>query len=179
SEVQNEYFFTSKDTDEMKISDLISDIMLEWNTMNYCFEMELRSKLLEFFTRILRHLYSNGFISEVGTIRPEVKKAIVYVTDNYSTVSEKELARICHLSYNYFSYLFKKTIGKSFKDYLLDIKIFQAEKMLLSTEKSITDIAQETGFSTTSHFISQFKKKNGITPAKFKKEFTGNEQARS
>lgn len=171
SEVKNEYVFTASETEAIKAQALIQDIIQEWNNMQYGFEPAIRSKLLDFFVRILRHLHKVGTIGEVTDIRPEIKAAIIYIADNFATVTEHELASICHLSYNYFSHIFKKSLGKSFKEYLLDIKIRQAEKLLLSTDKTITEIAHMTGFSTTSHFISQFKNKKNITPVKYKKVF--------
>ncbi len=171
SEIHNEYLFTECLLNDLSIGKLLSDIMEEWNKMEYGFDLIIKSRLLEFFSVVLRYLKSENLITDTTNIRPEIKDAIIYISNNYSSISEKEISKICHLSYNYFSYLFKYATGKTFKDYLLDTKIRQAEKLLLSTAKSITEISQETGFSTTSHFISQFKKKSGITPAKFRKIF--------
>ena len=100
---------------------------------------------------------------------PDIKKAILYTMEHYQTVTEKEVADLCGLSYHYFSHLFRRTAGRSFSDYLSSLRISEAEKMLLSTEKSITDIAVETGFSTTSYFISRFRMEKGVTPARYRK----------
>ncbi len=169
SETQNEYFFNENESNKLKADNLLTSIANEWESMNYGFELAIKSYLLEFFTRVLRFLHNQNVTSKTAGINPEIRKAIVYLTNNYATVSEKELADICHLSYNHFSYLFKKSVGKSYKDYLLDTKLREAEKLLLTTEKSITDIAQELNFSSSSHFITQFKKKKGSSPAKFRK----------
>ncbi len=169
SEVQNEYFFTEEEATVLHAKRLLTEILKEWQSMDYGFELAIKSMLLEFFWRVLRYLRRHDSVAETTVIKPEIKKAILYLTDRYATVNEKEVADLCHLSYPHFSYLFKKTIGKNFKDYLLDLKIRQAEKLLLSTEKSVTEIAQDMNFSTASHFITQFKKKTGITPQKFRK----------
>lgn len=169
SEVQNEYFFTEDEANVLQAKRLLTEILKEWQSMDYGFELAIKSMLLEFFWRVLRYLRRHGSVAETAAIKPEIKKAILYLTDRYATVTEKEVADLCHLSYHHFSYLFKKSIGKNFKDYLLDLKIRQAEKLLLSTEKSVTEIAQDINFSTASHFITQFKKKTGITPQKFRK----------
>ena len=71
---------------------------------------------------------------------------------------------------NHFSYIFKKTLGKSFTDYITLLKIQEAEKLLLSTEMSITDIAYQVGFSSASHFISRFREQKKITPKQFKEK---------
>lgn len=170
SEERNGYVFKFDQADEIQIRSLLKKVMQEWNEMNYGFELAIRSLLLDFFLRVLRQrLHNNDIVYNMNKISPAIQSAIIYVANNFTTITEYEISKLCHLSYNYFSYLFKKTMGKSFKDYLLDTKLYHAEKLLLSTNKSITEIALEIGFSTTSHFISLFKKKNGTTPAKFRK----------
>lgn len=169
SEITDAHIFERDKTTEMGTHSLMKDIMQEWDEMEFGFETAIRSKLLELFVHVLRYLHKDGSIYPLKNVAPEIQTAIFYIAEHFATVTEQELANICHLSYTYFSYLFKKTIGKSFKKYLNDTKIYQAEKLLLSTPKTITEISQETGFSTTSHFIAQFKKKNGTSPAKFKK----------
>ena len=169
SELRDAHIFERDKTTEMGIHSLVQDIMQEWEQMHFGFEMVIRSQLLELFVYVLRCLHKDCSIYPLKKVGPEIQTAIFYIAEHFATVTEQELANICHLIYTYFSYLFKKTIGKSFKKYLNDTKIYQAEKLLLSTKKTITEISQETGFSTTSHFIAQFKKKNGTSPAKFKK----------
>lgn len=169
SETKDAYVFEHYETVEMKIHSLLLYIIQEWNKMDIGFETVIRSQILKFFIYILRYLNKNHRIYLSNNISPEIQTALLYISDHYATVTEQELANICHLSYNYFSYLFKENTGKSFIKHLNDTKIYHAEKMLLSTQKTITEISQETGFATDSHFISQFRKKNGTTPAKFRK----------
>ncbi|MBR2948899.1 MAG: helix-turn-helix transcriptional regulator [Lachnospiraceae bacterium] len=92
-----------------------------------------------------------------------------FISENYNTITEKDAADHCNLSYHHFSFAIKQLMGKNFSEYLTSIKIKEAEKMLLTTDHSITDIAYETGFSNVSHFISRFRQYKGITPAKFRK----------
>lgn len=169
SETENGYFFSPEETASLEILPLIERISKEWTKMEYGFELAIKSAVLELFSKILRHLKSTNSLTKPESISPDMKKAIEYINQNFSTVTENQIAEFCHLSRNHFSFLFKKTFGKTYKDYLFDVKILQAEKMLLSTDKSITQIAFETGFSSASHFIDNFKSKNGITPAKFRK----------
>jgi AraC-like DNA-binding protein len=99
-----------------------------------------------------------------------IKKALVYITENYETATLEAVARYCGLSYNHFSASFKRIIGRSFTDYLDLIRINEAERLLLSTDNSVTDIAFSCGFSSSSHFISRFKSQKGITPGQFRKK---------
>ncbi|MBR5057184.1 MAG: helix-turn-helix transcriptional regulator, partial [Clostridiales bacterium] len=57
-----------------------------------------------------------------------------------------------------FSRFFRHALGQTFSDYLLYVRLTEAEKLLITTSKSISQIALDTGFSTSSYFITQFKK---------------------
>ena len=92
------------------------------------------------------------------------------MSEHYAEITEQEVAQYCNLSYHHFSRLFKKETGQSFKEYLVGLKISEAEKMLLTTQKSITEISQATGFTTSSYFSATFKRKHGITPTVFRRK---------
>lgn len=81
------------------------------------------------------------------------------------------MAALCHMSYSYFSRMFKKVVHRSFREYLNYIRISKSELLLATTDLSITDIAMQTGFSTSSYFIQQFKLYKKISPKQFRKKF--------
>lgn len=66
-------------------------------------------------------------------------------------------------------------MGKSFNDYVTLMRINEAEKLLLSTDKSITEIAMCCGFSSSSHFVSRFGQYKQITPGQFRKKLRKSE----
>ena len=59
----------------------------------------------------------------------------------------------------------------SFNDYLNHIRIREAEKLLISTTFSVTEIASSVGFCTTSYFIKQFKEHLQISPKQYRKNY--------
>ena len=63
---------------------------------------------------------------------------------------------------------FKKMMNMSIFEYILEYRLSQALFLLNNTNRSITEIALQTGFSTTSYFISIFKKKMSLTPFEYK-----------
>mgnify|MGYP003296011420 CR=1 FL=1 len=67
-----------------------------------------------------------------------------------------------------FSGYFKKITGKSFNEYLNYIRIYKAKRMLVDSEKNISEIAYDIGFSTPSYFINCFRAQTGITPMAYK-----------
>lgn len=165
------YFYSKEETADTQIGELVNEIISEWKQMEYGFELAIRSAILKIFRIIIKIHRKNGESGEnLKFITPEMKNAIAYIGENYSTVTEKEVADACNFSYNYFSRIFKDTVGKSFRDYILELRVNQAEKMLLSTNLSVTEIAEKTGFSSISHFIVRFKEVKGMTPNSYRKK---------
>ena len=68
------------------------------------------------------------------------------------------------------SRMVKTLTGINFKKYLGDLCIERAKDLLLSTEMSVADVAQRSGFSSTSYFIKVFKESEGTTPSRFRSE---------
>lgn len=154
-----------KNTD---IEGLLFEIMNEWQMQSPAYELVIRANLLKLFSGIIRYWHENNILSNEIKITDTLKAALMYIEENFDTATEAETAKYCHVSYNHFSFLFKKAIGKSFSEYITFLRLCKAEKLLLSTDKSITDIAIEVGFSTASYFISKFKSYKGITPRQFR-----------
>ncbi len=150
---------------------LANEIMSEWNGKKPAYELIIRANILKIFSEILR---SNYDLPEI-LLTDSMKIAISYIHRNFGSATEADAARESGLSYNHFSYAFKKAFGKSFNDYLTQIRLREAEKLLILTDKSITEIAYDTGFSTASHFILRFKEAKQITPAKFRKRLAERE----
>ena len=80
-----------------------------------------------------------------------------------------QMAMLCHLSPSYFSRLFLREFGQSYSSYLLQSRIKWAKELLMTTDKDINEIATLVGFSDSGHFIRNFKKFEGTTPARFRK----------
>ena len=86
-------------------------------------------------------------------------------------VSLNVLAHEFHLNAQYISQLFKSEIGVGFLTYLTNIRIEHAKKLLLSTDDAISDISDQCGYNDYRVFTKVFKKKEGITPSQFRRDF--------
>lgn len=99
-----------------------------------------------------------------------MQTALDFISENYSDdIKASEVAKKCNLSYSYFSRIFKQYMKKSFTEYLNYVRITNAEKLLISGNYSITEIAGLCGFTTSSYFIQQFKQFKHMSPKQFKK----------
>jgi len=104
----------------------------------------------------------------------QIYKAIRYINKNFgSAVDARELSLMVNMSYSYFSRCFKKITGKSFKEYLNEVRINRAEHLLMTTDLSVTEVAMECGYNNVSYFITVYKALKKRTPLCNKKAAEG------
>ncbi|MDI1323464.1 MAG: AraC family transcriptional regulator [Algoriphagus sp.] len=95
-----------------------------------------------------------------------------YVLKNFKEkIMLEEVAEMANLSVSAFSRYFKTRVNKSFSDFLSDVRISHACKLLHEEEMNISEISFECGFFTLSNFNKQFKDRTGKTPLAFKKDY--------
>jgi len=98
-----------------------------------------------------------------------VDNVIRIIDESYfKDINVNDISNAVHLSYSYLSRLFKKHTGNTINAYLNEIRLRKAQKLILCSNKSIAQIASETGFSSEHYFCTQFKKFFGISPGKFR-----------
>ena len=165
--------FPSHKIDNTDLPNAFAEIEQEFTSGKYGFELSVKLNIFKIFLYIVREYEKNGNLvsSSINeNIAQHLCNVLDYMETNYADqISMKQAAEMCYMSYNYFSRVFRKFIGKSFNEYLIDIRLWHAKKLLISSNISITEIAQNTGFGTTSYFIEAFKKHTGATPMRFKK----------
>lgn len=72
----------------------------------------------------------------------------------------------------YFQRIFKAKTGKSPHEYLLNLRMTHARRLLLTTKLSVRAVAVSCGFPSISHFNAVFKKQNGVSPMVFRRQNT-------
>ena len=75
------------------------------------------------------------------------------------------------MSTSYFSRFFNSAVGMGFTEYLTFVRITEGERLIVSTDMSITDISSRVGFSNPSYFITQFRKQFKVSPKKYRQQF--------
>lgn len=99
-----------------------------------------------------------------------LSKARKFIEQNYSeNITVKTIAEHCNISETHLYRIFKNSLSTTPNDYLLDIRISAARKLLCNTNLSICEITFACGFNSQSYFADCFKRKNSISPSKFKK----------
>lgn len=99
----------------------------------------------------------------------KMKKAIEYIKDNYAT--DLNMAVVSnHISMNYslFSFTFKQYTGTNFVNYLKNIRVGEAKKLLTETDMKVNEISQAVGYEHEKHFMKTFKSITGLTPSQYR-----------
>ncbi len=91
-----------------------------------------------------------------------------YLDRDYRRANLDEASRLVGLSPNYLSKLFRSETGVKFSDYLMDVKIKQAQRLLRNVDMKIYEIAYEVGYDNPKNFTRAFKQYTGLSPWDFR-----------
>ena len=98
-----------------------------------------------------------------------------YVRMHFSepTLSNAEIAAVFHYHPYHLSRLLKAYSGKTLHQYLMDYRIHMAKNYLITTNLSITRVAEKSGFASYAYFIKIFRQKTGETPREYRENHRG------
>ncbi|GMQ61580.1 AraC family transcriptional regulator [Vallitalea maricola] len=103
----------------------------------------------------------------------EINPLLKYIELHYKeNITLEEAASMVNKSYYHFSRFFKKATGRNYKEYIDFVRVCEAEKLLLSKDMNISQIAYEVGYNNVSSFNRVYKRIRGYSPSKIKKAKT-------
>ena len=98
------------------------------------------------------------------------EKVMSYIRIHAASVnSNEDVAQVFGYHSVYLGDLIKRTTGKTLHAAIVEAKLQLACRWLAGTEESIDDIAHLTGFCSSTHFCTLFKKKLGVSPTQYRK----------
>jgi len=153
---------------EMK--NCFESIFNELNGQKDEYKLLVKARLIELtglFLRCRPRLASQTAAQAPGNSNAKLlQKAIRYIHENFaSDISLEDISEHLSVSPFYFSRIFSKSTGLTFKSYVNSYRIEKATSMIMSTSRPITEIAYECGFSSIRTFNRVFKLFNGKTPS--------------
>lgn len=102
--------------------------------------------------------------------KQKIQQAIEYIKENYD--KDLNMAVVSnHISMNYslFSYVFKQYAGNNFVNYLKEIRIEEAKRLLEETDMKVIDVSSRVGYENEKHFMKTFKASCGVSPTEYRK----------
>lgn len=79
-----------------------------------------------------------------------------------------ETAQTLGISHNHLGRLFKQYFGMTISDYMIELRVKEASRLLTYTDIKITEVALEVGFVSMSHFYKSFKDRTGLAPKEYR-----------
>jgi AraC-like DNA-binding protein len=106
------------------------------------------------------------------TDRPRIDRTLDYIHKHYQTdIAMSDLAELAALSVSGLHRLFKRHTRLTVSEYIAQLRIGKACSLLVSTDKPISSIADEVGYTNLSHFNRQFLAIKKLTPREFRRSF--------
>lgn len=154
-----------------QIEQIMKLIEHEWNNYDTYSNTIIESLTVQFFVTALR---GQSVSPQMDTLLKKqhlsLIDAIHYIQRHYADdPSLKETAKAVHISDAYLSRLFTSQLDTTYSGFLTEIKLSHAMELLLNTNMSITEIADQCGYSNSNYFSDAFKKGMGISPLQYRK----------
>ena len=135
-------------------------------TLHTC-ELELEARL----RRLAAKRQQKGAARSVEhKARRQVEAVTAFLSENYrDDISTADIGRAINLHPNYAMTLFRRECGMSIWQYLIRLRLSQAQLMLLTTDKTVLAIALESGFGSLARFYAAFTRECATSPGEFRK----------
>ncbi|MGI2297796.1 AraC family transcriptional regulator [Paenibacillus sp. GXUN7292] len=157
---------------DIDVKQLLEEMFNEYQTRRAYFELALKGSLLKLLSIIMRE-YALGANQELNNKLDKYRHAITSVLDElkkryHEDITLEEICKKALLSKTYFYILFKHFVGKTFNEYIIELRV-QKAMSLLQSNLSVTDVCFSVGFNSVSYFSRVFKKITGVSPSNYKK----------
>ncbi|ALS27864.1 AraC family transcriptional regulator [Paenibacillus sp. 32O-W] len=177
--VYNPKKFTNKMAKELpaarQIGELIRQMRTEQLNKQAGHRQIMKGLLLQICALLFRH-YSNhpGYKEQFNQIYEQymrLQPALAFLRDRFrENIGLEDMAKQLKLSCSRARHLFKHIMGEGFKEYLTQLRINEAKKLLSGTERTVTEICMSCGFQNISPFYRAFRQIVGMTPQAYREQ---------
>lgn len=127
------------------------------------FKTELIGWMKEFHNRI--HAEFDDYKN-----KHKIQQAVEYIQKHYAEeLNMAVVSNMISMNYSLFSYEFKQYTGSNFVNYLRDIRMKEAKRLLAETELKVAEISSRVGYDNEKHFMKLFKSVCGVSPTEYRK----------
>ncbi len=144
----------------------------EYISKDVCYNLPIRANIYLMMTSLLRYYCGSKDESDrmiyhnVLRLRPVIE----YIEEHFTEkIYIEKLAGMINVSPDYFTKMFRDTIGRTPVEYINGIKVNEAMRLLTETDKPIADISDEIGFCNANYFHKIFKQYMDVSPLQYRK----------
>ncbi len=174
--LKNRLRFENKISHDDFLLGCMKNIIREFGEKKEGYELALRGLIYQILTALLRE-----FTKEIPDPSEldmqyrrlkQIKPAIAYMESHLADkITLENLSEVAHLSPIHFSRVFKTVSGFSPMEFLGRLRVQKASQLLVNTDKTIVEIAMETGFNDSNYFSRFFKKYRQEAPREFREKY--------
>lgn len=156
-----------------RLVDALKEFMTDYEEAIPGYEQLLEAGSQKITHLLIRQLFNLNQSNEKIGFRMSVTCAIEFLNEHYGEkISVEDLARIANLSPSRFSHVFKEETAMSPVEYIMQTRLDCAKRMLRSNEKTLSEIALECGFNSSSYFYQCFMRAFNISPSDYRKSIS-------
>jgi AraC family transcriptional regulator len=164
---------------ELQTPLLVDDALIRHSILEMLSECSISSKVLSLLIdsagrHVAAHLlarYSRALrqLKASGMVQWKLKRALDYIEEHIDRdFGLEELSEVLDMTPHYLCRSFRKSVGMPPHRYLITRRMERAKELLASSDKDVTEIALEVGFSSHSHFTTAFRRSVGYAPRTYR-----------
>jgi AraC-like DNA-binding protein len=152
------------------VEELLFNMLKEGNNQLPNSKLYKKTLLLQLLITINRCAMNSSKMHKNDLKNENIFRIVKYLNSNYANkISLQSLCEVFFISESYLSRTFKKVTGFNIISYLNIIRIKEAQKLLINSNKNITEIAYKVGYDSVTHFERVFKSITSISPLKYRR----------
>lgn len=153
--------------DNGEIASIINRLKL--NEDSYVGKLLIYAEILRIYAYVYREWTQRGLSFVEPTKDKNIYEIVHFLKRNFAVApGAEQMAKRLGISYSYMCRILSDNLGTGYCSLLNSVRIENAKKLLLSTDKNITEIGFDCGFGDSSYFIKMFKKTVGVTPKQYR-----------
>jgi len=156
---------------DFRIRQLIMMICAEYYSQEVCCAQVIQNLTMVLLATVVRlQRQKLAMVTAADTVDDTALSGIFrYIGEHLTDVSRESLAGHFGYSYSYMNTILQTATGMSFSALKRTLRLQRAELLLRTTDRPITDVAHDSGFSGMTGFYDQFRKEYGVTPQEYRK----------
>lgn len=162
-----QYIVSRHDKEYGELSDCLRNIIGNYGSFTTSTKIQTISYLLQVMSRLIQIFSLEEGVHSKNYLK--LLPALAYAEDHFSEkIQISDLSDIIHVCDDRLIRLFKEVTGETPIEYIMNLRIEAGIKLLASTNLSIAEVAEQTGFGSDTYMTRIFKKKLNITPGKYR-----------